>query len=146
MRAQRLWKSGFTRTWRAINKKRTDKAMTKTDKKTNKRSLYDDLVAMAEEYNVADNTLFLAAANQYSVQQNVINMIKTQLDDDGSAVSTKEYVKGRENVYANPLIKELPKHSDSANKTLQTMLDIITKLGHKTETKSELSKFAERYE
>ena len=120
--------------------------MTKTDKKANKRNLFDDLVAMAEEYNVSDNTLFLAAANQYSVQQNVIEMIKSQLDDDGSAVSTKEYVKGRENVYANPLIKELPKHSDSANKTLQTMLDIITKLGHKTEEKSELSKFAKRYE
>lgn len=115
--------------------------MTKTEKKSNKRNLFDDLVAMAEEYNVSDNTLFLAAANQYAVQQNVIEMIKNQLDDDGSATTTKEYVKGRENVYTNPLIKELPKHSDSANKTLATMLDIITKLGHKTEKETALAKF-----
>lgn len=115
-------------------------------KKTEKGGLYDELIKMAEEWNVSQNTLFLAAANQYAVQQQVIALIKSQLDADGSAVSTKEYVKGRENVYANPLIKELPKHSDSANKTLQTMLDIITKLGKKTEKETALSKFNKEFE
>lgn len=120
--------------------------MTKAKKTQDKRSLYENLIEMAEEYNVADNTLFLAAANQYTVQQSVIETIKKQLDDDGSATTTKEYVKGRENVYVNPLIKELPKHSDSANKTLATMLDIITKLGHKTEKESALAKFTKAHE
>ena len=120
--------------------------MKKAEKIFDKRDLYDELVAMAEEYNVSDNALFLSAANQYSVQQNVINLIKNQLEADGSAVSTKEYVKGRENVYANPLIKELPKHSDSANKTLLCMLDIINKLGHKSESQSKLTKFMSDHE
>lgn len=106
---------------------------------------YDNLIRLAEEYGVADNALFLAAAQQYQLQAKVMTMIDNQLDEDGTAVSTKEYVKGRENVYANPLIKELPKHADSANRTLQTMLDIITKLGHKAEKESALDKFNKEF-
>lgn len=85
---------------------------------------------MAESYGVDKNALFISAANQYIIQQNVIGMIKSALEDDDRAVVTKEYVKGRENLQANPLILQLPKHIDSANKTLSTMLDIIQKLGH----------------
>lgn len=106
---------------------------------------YRKLIALAKEYNVEKNALFIAAAQQYELQQSVISMIRQQLEDDGSAVSTKEYVKGRENVYANPLIRELPKHADSANRTLTTMLDIITKLGKKTEKESALSKFEKEF-
>jgi hypothetical protein len=101
---------------------------------------------LAREYHVEDNALFIAAAEQYEIQCQVIKMIKEQLDADGSAVSSKEYVKGRVNDYANPLIKELPKHSDSASRTLLTMLDIINKLGHKTESKSALTAFNEEFE
>lgn len=119
--------------------------MTKTDKKSNKRNLFDDLMDMAAEYNVQDNAMFIAAANQYKVQQKVIEMIENAISNE-DLTTEKTYLKGTTNSYANPLVKELPKHSDSANKTLQTMLDIITKLGHKTEEKSELSKFAKRYE
>ena len=107
---------------------------------------YSKLMNLAKLYNVDKNALFVSAAEQYEVQIRVIRMIKKQLDEDGSAVSTKEYIKGRENVYANPLIKELPKNVDSANRTLQTMLDIITKLGHKTEPESALTKFAKEFE
>ena len=91
---------------------------------------YAKLIKMAEAYGVADNALFIAAANQYTLQQRVIENIKKALDEEESLVLTKEYVKNRANAYANPLIRELPKHSDSANKTLNAMLDIITKLGH----------------
>lgn len=91
---------------------------------------YSKIIKMAEAYGVADNALFIAAANQYTLQQRVIENIKKALDEEESLVLTKEYVKNRANAYANPLIRELPKHSDSANKTLNAMLDIITKLGH----------------
>jgi formylmethanofuran dehydrogenase subunit E-like metal-binding protein len=91
---------------------------------------YAKLIKMAEAYGVADNALFLSAANQYTLQQRVIENIKKALDEEDSLVLTKEYVKNRANAYANPLVRELPKHSDSANKTLNAMLDIITKLGH----------------
>lgn len=113
--------------------------------KKDKSNLYDDILAMAREYNVHENALFLAAANQYQVQQKVIELIKNEIDS-GSLTTEKTYLKGTTNAYASPLVKELPKHSDSANKTLQTMLDIITKLGKKTEKETALSKFAKEFE
>ena len=110
-----------------------------------KANTYENLIRLAEEYNVANNALFLAAAKQYDLQCKVMQTMEEQLNEEESAVVSKEYVKGRKNVYANPLIKELPKHADSANRTLQTMLDIITKLGHKTEKESALSKFEKEF-
>lgn len=106
---------------------------------------YDELLKLASEYGVADNAIFKNAAAQYEIQRQVIEMMRDQLNSDGSAVSTKEYVKGRENVYANPLIKELPRHTDSANRTLSTMLDVINKLGHKIESESALSAFEKEF-
>lgn len=93
---------------------------------------FDELMKMAKDYGVADNALFISAANQYTIQTKVIKKIEAVLDES-DAVVTKSYVKEVENLYSNPLIKELPKHSDSANKTLTVMLDIITKLGRKEE-------------
>lgn len=99
---------------------------------------FTDLLTMAADYNVADNPLFVSAAKQYMVQMKIIDSIEKILGEADLIVS-KEYVKSRENVYSHPLVKELPKHADSANKTLGVMLDIITKLGQKTEVKSALS-------
>ena len=97
-----------------------------------------ELKKMAARYCVDDNAMFLAAANQYALQQRVIDNIKAALDAEDSLMSTKEYVKGRENIYAHPLVKELPKHADSANRTAQTMLNIIETLGHEKPTGGKL--------
>ena len=102
-----------------------------------KNSTFDELLKMAEEYGVSDNALFISAAKQYGVQMRIIDSIEKILSD-GDLMVSKEYVRNRENVYSHPLVKELPKHSDSANRTLSTMLDIITKLGKKAEPKSKI--------
>ena len=115
-------------------------------KRKENTSTYDDLLELAKEYHVDNNALFLSAARQYQTQALVIEMMKNQLGADGSAVSTKEYVKGRENVYANPIIKELPKHADSASRTLTTMLEIIKKLGYKQEKETALGLFDKEFE
>ncbi len=109
-------------------------------------STFDDLLELAREYHVENNALFINAAKQYQTQARVIEMMRAQLEEDGSAVSTKEYVKGRENVYANPIIKELPKHADSASRTLTTMLEIIKKLGYKQEKETALGLFDKEFE
>ena len=96
-----------------------------------KNKTYKDLVAMAEAYGVADNAMFLTALNQYCTQQKIIDEINRILLDEESLLSTKEYVKNRENIYAHPLVKELPKHSDAANRTANIILDIIKTFGHK---------------
>lgn len=46
---------------------------------------------------------------------------------DGCLVS-KEYVKGRKNVYTHPAISEYNKTSTAANQTVQTLIKIITTL------------------
>ena len=94
-----------------------------------KSKTYTELIKMAKIYGIDKNALFLQAAEQFSVQQRVIQRIRDALDDEGELMTSKEYVKGRENVYSHPLVRELPKHSDSANRTLSTMLEIIEKLG-----------------
>ena len=99
---------------------------------------FSDLIKMAENYGVSDNALFISAARQYEIQMKVIKSIEKILSQDDPVV-TKQYVKATENVYSHPLVKELPKHADSANKTLNVMLDIITKLGKKEEKKSSLA-------
>ncbi len=92
----------------------------------------DDLLVMAKKYGVEDNALFLAAAEQYALQQHVIEMMKAGIED-GDLTTQKTYLKGQANAYAAPLVKELPKHSDAANKTASIILDIIVKLGHEKE-------------
>lgn len=102
-----------------------------------KRSTYEELMKLAETYGLDKNEMFIQCANQYALQQKVIENIKQAIENDELVVS-KEYVKNRTNVYANPLVKELPKHSDSANKTLAMMLDLIERLGTKARERGKL--------
>ena len=91
---------------------------------------YDELLKMAKSYGVDKNALFLAAAKQYDLQQRVIEMLKEGIED-GDLTTQKTYLKGEKNDYAAPLVKELPKHSDAANRTAAVILDITVKLGQK---------------
>ena len=95
-----------------------------------KGTTYDELLRMAKSYGVENNALFLAAAKQYDLQQKVIEMLKEGIED-GDLTTQKTYIKGAGNDYAAPLVKELPKHSDAANRTAGIILDIIVKLGQK---------------
>ena len=95
-----------------------------------KLTTYDDLLRLAKSYGVDNNALFLAAAKQYDLQQKVIEMLKEGIED-GELTTSKTYISGQANDYAAPLVKELPKHSDAANRTAGIILDIIVKLGQK---------------
>ena len=95
-----------------------------------KPTTYDELLRMAKQYGVDQNALFLAAAKQYDLQQRVIEMLKAGIEE-GELTTSKTYIAGQSNDYAAPLVKELPKHSDAANRTAGIILDIIVKLGQK---------------
>ena len=95
-----------------------------------KTATFDELLKMAKSYGVDHNALFLAAAKQYDLQQKVIEMLKEGIED-GDLTTQKTYLKGEKNDYAAPLVKELPKHSDAANRTAGIILDIVVKLGQK---------------
>lgn len=93
----------------------------------------DSVIRMAEQYGVSDNALFLQSIKNYETIQKAIAAIDSVLAEDEMMV-TKEYVKGRENLYLNPAIKELPKQIDAANKTIATMISIIKEFGVIKET------------
>lgn len=43
---------------------------------------YNKLINMAKQYGVEKNALFIAAANQYVLQQQVLERIKESLDEE----------------------------------------------------------------
>ena len=100
----------------------------------------DKLKGLAEQYGVENNPLFLTTLDRYTTQMMVIESMREALDAESTIVE-KEYVKGRGNVYAHPLIKELPKACDSANKTADMLLKIIDTLGEKKKAVDPLLEF-----
>lgn len=116
------------------------KAKSNKPKLSGSAQTFSELMALADRYQVADNAMFVSAANQYALQQEVIQSIRDSIASENMTVE-KTYLSGNPNLYANPLIKELPKHSDSANKTLAMMLDIIVKLGKERADETRLERF-----
>ena len=104
-----------------------------------------EIIRFAERRGVQTNFFFLTTFKRYQVQLNTLTELEKTIKDEGTLV-TKEYVKGRGNIYINPAVSEYNRTTDSANKTLSTMLDIIVKLGKKTEKETALSKFNKEFE
>lgn len=57
--------------------------------------------------------------------------------EDGDTLVTKEYVKGRGNIYTNPIFKEIDQQIVTANKTAETMQKIKTAALGKIEPKND---------
>lgn len=93
-------------------------------------SSYRKLMKFGKIFEVHQDEDFKAAAMTYAEEAELIAAMRDQLDKDGMTV-TKEYVKGRENVCIHPLVQEIPKHVDCANRTLGILGDIIVKRGRK---------------
>ena len=90
-------------------------------------SQIDELMKMAERTGAKKNVLFLTTLRRYQVQLAILDDLEKSLQEEGSLV-TKEYVKGRKNVYTNPAIVQYNKTTDSANKTAAALFDIMERL------------------
>lgn len=90
----------------------------------------DEILEKAEQKGVQTNFFFVTTFKRYQVQMNIMNDLEKQIKAMGSTVS-KEYVKGRQNVYTNPAITEYNKTATAANGTVTTLLKIITTLQEK---------------
>jgi hypothetical protein len=85
------------------------------------------ILDIAQKYGVEQNFLFITTFKRYQVQLNILNDLEKTIQEDGSLV-TKEYVKGRGNLYTHPAITEYNKTSTSANQTVATLIKIIKSL------------------
>ena len=87
----------------------------------------EEILNIAQKFGVEQNFLFLTTFKRYQVQLKILNELEQKIQQDGSLV-TKEYVKGRENVYTHPAISEYNKTSQSANNTVATLIKILKDL------------------
>ena len=83
-----------------------------------------EILEIAQKYGVEQNFLFITTFQRYQVQLNILEDLEKTIEEDGSLV-TKEYVKGRKNLYSSPAVAEYNKTTDSANKTVATLMKII---------------------
>ena len=104
---------------------------------TKKKPTFEEIMALADQYGVKDNVLFVSAAQRYSGQLEMIEKIQEDLRDRGLVFEIIGST-GQTKIEANPMAGQLPKYNDTANKTLGVMLDIIQKLGRMTESVSGL--------
>lgn len=82
------------------------------------------IIQIAEESGVQSNFFFITTFKRYQVQLNILADLEKTMKEEGMLVS-KEYVKGRKNLYSNPAVAEYNKTTDSANKTVATLMRII---------------------
>lgn len=94
----------------------------------------EEILRLAEESGVQTNYFFITTFERYQTQIGILDNLKLLIKDSDTLV-TKEYVKGRQNVYTNPAITEYNRTTDSANKTVSTLIKIIK--GFKEENSEE---------
>ena len=83
-----------------------------------------EILKIAESKGVQTNFFFITTFKRYNTQITILNDLEKALQENGTLV-TKEYVKGRKNLYDNPAINAYNRTTDSANKTVATLIKII---------------------
>ena len=88
------------------------------------RAKADESMRIAETYSVDKNFLFLTTFRRYQFQIGALEQLEDTLNEDKLLV-TKEYVKGRKNLYAHPALAEYAKMSTAADRTVATLIKIV---------------------
>lgn len=87
-----------------------------------------EIIKIAEESGVQSNFFFITTFKRYQVQLNILAELEKTIKKEGALV-TKEYVKNRKNLYTNPAISDYNRTTDSANKTVATLMRILRNFG-----------------
>lgn len=87
-----------------------------------------EIIKIAEESGVQSNFFFITTFKRYQVQLNILAELEKTIKSEGALV-TKEYVKNRKNLYTNPAISDYNRTTDSANKTVATLMRILRNFG-----------------
>lgn len=95
----------------------------------------DELLAKAEEKGIQTNFFFRTTFKRYQVQMQILNDLEKEIRKEGTTVS-KEYVKGRKNLYTNPAITEYNKTATAANGTVATLINIVKSLSEDGEART----------
>ena len=110
--------------------------------KMNLNQQAEEILRIAEESGVQGNFFFVTTFKRYQVQIKILNDLEIALKENGTLV-TKEYVKGRQNLVANPAITEYNKTATAANGTVSTLINIIKTLSNEDEGAGKLASLME---
>lgn len=84
----------------------------------------EEILKAAEAAGLEGNYFFVTTFERYQVQLEILEGLKKTLEEDGLMV-TKEYVKNTKNLYSHPAVADFNRTTDSANKTVATLLRIL---------------------
>lgn len=87
----------------------------------------EEILKQAQDRGVSSNFFFVTTFKRYQVQMKILGDLEKAITEYGATV-TKEYVKGRQNLVANPAITEYNKTATAANGTVSTLINIIKTL------------------
>ena len=88
----------------------------------------NEIMRLAEESGLQSNYFFATTFARYQVQLRILDELEKTIGEEGMLVE-KEYVKGRKNLYTNPAVADYNRTTDSANKTVATLMRIIKNFG-----------------
>lgn len=100
----------------------------------------NQILEQAQERGVSSNFFFVTTFKRYQVQMRILSDLEKAIIEYGATV-TKEYVKGRQNLVANPAITEYNKTATAANGTVSTLINIIKTLSNEPDAVDALSEF-----
>ena len=112
----------------------------KPNEKLTPASIFRKIMAFGKVYQIENEQDFQEAARIYAEEAALIDQMRDRLDAEGLTVM-KTYKTGDVEV-AHPLLSELPRHVESANKCLLTIGNMIENRGaKKTKPVRELDQF-----
>ncbi len=86
-----------------------------------------EILELAKSYGTEQNLFFATTFERYQTQLQILDKLKATIDSEGFFVD-KTYVKGKTNPYTHPAVTQYNRTTDSANKTVVTLMKIITTL------------------
>lgn len=92
--------------------------------KINIQEQAQEIIRIAEAKGVQTNFFFTTTFKRYLRQIKTLENLEKVIDEEGVLVK-KEYVKNRKNLYESPAIRAYNSTTDSANKTVATLIKII---------------------
>ena len=112
----------------------------KPNEKLTPASIYRRMLAFGKSYQIDGEQDFQEAARIFADEAGLIDQMRDQIAEEGLTVM-KTYKTGDVPV-AHPLLSELPRHVESANKCLSTIGSMISERGARVEkAKRDLDKF-----
>ena len=95
-----------------------------------------DILKFAKEAGVKSNFFFSTTFDRYMCQLECLDRLKERIKNEDLIIE-KEYVKGSKNTYANPVLSEFNKTTDSANKSVFALIRVINAFINKNDEEVE---------